>query len=159
MSDIIANKGSISGSIVSSGEINSGTIGIGGRSLHGGSVSRNAGGTYEYPVLRDKPKVNGEELIGDKSTEELKIAFSKTTAEWEENPSLVSIKNAVYIYTDYKTVDGVNLPGLKIGDGLAYVVDLPFVTAEDTRITSDDIANWNNKVAVILDGETVIFYT
>lgn len=73
MSDIIANKGSISGSIVSSGEINSGTIGIGGKSLHGGSVNRNAGGTYEYPVLRDKPQINDVELIGNKTSDELHI--------------------------------------------------------------------------------------
>lgn len=129
------------------------------QTVNGGTVSRNQGGTYDYDKLQNHPTKDGTEIVGELTNEDLKIAFSKTTAEWDALPSLISVKNAVYIYTDYMTVDGVNYTGIKVGDGLAYVIDLPFVTAEDRRITSDDIENWNNKVAVTLDGETVIFYT
>lgn len=158
MSDIIANKGSISGEVSSVGEISGGSV-TKGKSLSAGVVARNTGGTHDYENLVNLPQVNNETLIGNKTTEDLKIAFSKTTAEWNEQVQLMSIKNAVYIYTDYKVVDGVNYPGIKIGDGLAYVIDLPFVTAEDKRISSADIANWNNKVAVRINGENLIFYT
>lgn len=158
MSDIIANKGSISGEVSSVGEVSGGTV-TKGKSLSAGVVARNTGGTHDYENLVNLPQVNNETLIGNKTTEDLKIAFSKTTAEWNEQVQLMSIKNAVYIYTDYKVVDGVNYPGIKIGDGLAYVIDLPFVTAEDKRISSADIANWNNKVAVMINGENLIFYT
>ena len=158
MSDVIANRGSISGTVTSSGEVAGGTVSRSG-GVSAGEVARNTGGTNDYERLINQPSVNGQTLIGDKKTEDLKIAFSKTTAEWNENRDLVSIKNAVYIYTDYKTVGNVNFPGIKIGDGLAYVIDLPFVTAEDKRITNADIENWNNKVAVTINGENVIFYT
>lgn len=56
----------------------------------------------------------------------------KTTAEWNLDNTLLSQKGVFYIYTDYesKEVDGdtIYIPGIKIGDGLAYVVDLPFLT-------------------------------
>ena len=158
MSDIVANKGSISGEVSSVGEVSGGTV-TKGKSLSAGEVARNTGGTHDYENLVNLPQVNDETLIGNKSTEDLKIAFSKTTDEWNALVDLVSIKNAVYIYTDYKVVDGVSFPSIKIGDGLAYVIDLPFVTAEDKRISSADIANWNNKVAVMINGENLIFYT
>jgi hypothetical protein len=69
---------------------------------------------------------------------------SKTTAEWQAQPHLVSTKNTVYVYTDYDTSGGRNIPAIKIGDGSAYVVDLPFVTSGS--ITTEDVVSWNNKV-------------
>lgn len=86
------------------------------------------------------------------------IIIAKTTAEWAADPSLISQKNTVYVYTDYDTKNGVDIPGAKIGDGLAYVVDLPFVFG----ITKEDIESWNNKIAVRMDDvdiEKLIMYT
>ena len=40
------------------------------------------------------------------------------------------------------------VPGIKIGDGSAYVVDLPFV-----NITSEQVNFWNNKVNCYLETE------
>ena len=159
MSDVIANRGSISGSIVSRGEVNGGEINNSGRSLHGGNVSRNAGGTYEYPVLRNKPQINGEELTGDKSSEELHIVACKTSAEWAELITLQSRVGEIYVYSDGgEDAEGNPIPAIKIGDGNAYVVDLPFATGVDMRITDEDIENWNNKVAVRIEGDRLIFY-
>lgn len=76
-------------------------------------------------------------------------AYSKTTAEWSADPTLISEKDALYIYTDYKEKDGVVIPGIKIGDGFAYVVDLPFST--DVGITDEERAFWNNKVTAFID--------
>ena len=157
MSDIVVNTGSISGEITPKAAVTDGEV-VRGRSLEG-EVNRNTSAVKDYERLNNKPQVNGEELIGDKSTEDLKIIFSKTTAEWAALTELVSVRNAIYVYTDYKPIgtSGDYQPGIKIGDGLAYVVDLPFATMEDARITAEDIENWNNKVSVVLDGENLIF--
>lgn len=77
-----------------------------------------------------------------------------TTAEWQQLTSLVSEKGGIYVWSDYKVVDGENIPAIKIGDGLAYVVDLPFATQ---GITLDDINNWNNKVSARVSDENLIF--
>ena len=86
----------------------------------------------------------------------------KTTEEWEENNTLISQKGTFYIYTDYQIIQkegqSITIPGIKIGDGLAFVVDLPFITdfLADTiidhinnytmHITQQEREFWNNKV-------------
>lgn len=88
-----------------------------------------------------------------------KIVSIHTTAEWEQLNHIVSAVGEIYVYSDYKEdEEGNPIPGIKMGDGNAYIVDLPFVTAEDARITQEDIDNWNNKVAVRVDGDRLIFY-
>lgn len=77
-----------------------------------------------------------------------------TTAEWQQLTSLVSEKGGIYVWSDYKVEDGENIPAIKIGDGLAYVVDLPFATQ---GITMNDIDNWNNKVSARVSDENLIF--
>ena len=84
-----------------------------------------------------------------------------TTQGWAEKITEVSVLNTVYIYTDREIIEHDNkiikVPGIKIGDGLAYVVDLPFVTV--TQIERDF---WNNKVRCLLDendSENLIFTT
>ena len=147
MSDIIANKGSISGEIEK------------GKALHAGEVSRNTGGTHNYENLINLPEVNGETLIGDKSSEDLHIVAVKTSAEWALLTTLQSKQGEIYVYSDgAEDTEGNPIPMIKIGDGNAYVVDLPFATATDIRITDEDIQNWNDKVSVRADGETLIFY-
>ena len=75
-----------------------------------------------------------------------------TTQGWAEKITEVSVLNTVYIYTDRETIERDNkiikVPGIKIGDGLAYVVDLPFVT-----VTQAERDFWNNKVRCFLDAE------
>lgn len=108
-----------------------------------------------YLDLLNKPSINGETLIGDKSSEDLHIVACKTSAEWAELTDLVSREGEIYVYSDA----GANgEPMVKIGDGNAYVVDLPFTAVTDFRITDTDIQNWNNKVAVRIEGDRLIFY-
>lgn len=142
-----ANKNKLSGAVVPHGQI-------------GGSVDR-AATSYEknYEILDNKPSVNDETLLGNKTSEDLHIVACKTSAEWAELTSLVSMPNEIYIYSDaQEDAEGNPIPMIKIGDGNAYVVDLPFVAATDYRITQEDIENWNNKVSVRADGERLIFY-
>lgn len=142
-----ASKNKLSGSVVPLGQI-------------GGNIDR-AAVAYEknYRILDNKPSINGEELLDDKTSEDLNIVACKTTAEWEQLTTLVSVLGEVYVYTDGgEDSEGNPIPKIKIGDGLAYVVDLPFIAGTDLQITQQDIDNWNNKVAVRADGENLIFY-
>ena len=83
--------------------------------------------------------------------------ITKTKAEWNAVPTLMSHKNTLYVYSDYReeTVSGetVYIPRLKIGDGTTYVIDLPFSTMS---ITQEDVDRWNSKstLSVIADDET-----
>lgn len=127
----------------------------------------------DYERLINRPQINEIELIGNKSLEDLGIMSdsrveTKTTAEWNSIPGLVSESGKIYIYSDCKSVvvdeQTVNIPGIKIGDGLAYLIDLPFTTSgsdaefadhmadTDIHITPEERSNWNNKVTVYYSG-------
>lgn len=103
------------------------------------------------------------------------IYYSKTKSEWNLNRDFMSQKNVLYIYTDYKTIekDGeqILIPGLKIGDGTTYLIDLPFVNdtsrgSELEQLILDHINNkvihisaeernfWNNKLNLLLQPDT-----
>jgi len=86
-------------------------------------------------------------------------AKTETTAYWSAQTSYIPAAGALIVYSDYATVDGNSVPNFKVGDGLAYVVDLPFV-GDDLRaalashmadttahITAAERAAWNNKVS------------
>lgn len=75
--------------------------------------------------------------------------IAKTTAQWNADPTLISKLNTLYVYTDYETQDGVDIPALKVGDGLAYLIDLPFTYTGD--VTPEQLAFWNNKVTAYMD--------
>lgn len=103
------------------------------------------------------------------------IYYSKTKSEWNLNRDFISQKNVLYIYTDYKIIekDGeqILIPGLKIGDGTTYLIDLPFINdtsrgSELEQLILDHINNkvihisaeernfWNNKLNVLLQPDT-----
>lgn len=128
--------------------------------------------------LLDKGNSAGE-LYADVNNQRVKIGtgqssiITKTTAQWNaENPKSISKSGVMYIFSDANSYEEeytendetltrtVYVPGIKIGDGSAYVVDLPFV-----NVTSEQINFWNNKVNCYLepeiiedgDNETLIF--
>ncbi len=93
-----------------------------------------------------------------------------TTAHWNAAVTFIPLKGEVIVYSDYATeiVGGqtVKIPNFKIGDGLAYVPDLPFV-GDDLRqelsahlldttahITAAEREFWNNKVRCYMGTET-----
>lgn len=93
----------------------------------------------------------------------------KTTAEWNSQADLVSEQGIVYVYTDYYTNEQDEpIPAFKIGDGLAYLIDLPL--NEDINIkhqnnthvhvTDEERDSWNDKVTVYIaafDDEELVF--
>ena len=99
----------------------------------------------------------------------------KTTEEWRQDPSLIGQLNTFYIYTDRNTkVDEetgriINVPGIKVGDGSSYLIDLPFVddlfyshiNNLDIHVTLAEKQFWNNKIRIqdseIEDAQNLIF--
>ena len=100
-----------------------------------------------------------------------------TTAYWNSQRGYVPRAGDFIIYTDYNTIEKeghiIYVPGIKVGDGKAYVQDLPFLddsTSEaliahindDSRhITEEERTRWNNKINVNdsaeIEGEALIF--
>lgn len=96
-------------------------------------------------------------------TEITKVLYG-STASWNSQPQLVSQVGYIYIYSDYKQDgEGNNIPGIKVGDGNAYLIDLPF----STKLIDEHIANavihitqaerdfWNNKVTCYIDENNI----
>lgn len=71
--------------------------------------------------------------------------YSNSTAGWNAQPTLISEEKAIYVYTDYDSASGSNIPAMKIGDGITAVVALPFSSANG--VTVDSITSWNSKMA------------
>ena len=53
-----------------------------------------------------------------------------TTANWAARADYIPKAGEIIIYTDYKIVENVPIPNLKIGDGQSYLADLPFVVGD-----------------------------
>lgn len=77
----------------------------------------------------------------------------KTTAEWRSNLQ-ISQTNTFYVYSDRTIQNGIVYPGVKIGDGTSYIVDLPFIDDifyshirnSNIHVTLQEKEFWNNKV-------------
>lgn len=94
-----------------------------------------------------------------------------TTADWDASVGYIPDLGVIVVYTDHQTKDvngeTVYVPGIKIGDGLAYVQDLPFVDdvlsaalaahiADGTLHTSqEEKLAWNRKLNVDDNSEVV----
>ena len=58
------------------------------------------GGIDKAAAAYHEAYINGVELIGDKSSEDLHIVSCHTTAEWAELRHIVSRVGEIYIYSD-----------------------------------------------------------
>lgn len=101
---------------------------------------------------------------------------AKTCDQWNNDIFYPSKKGTMYIYSDYKVIekDGeeIYLPGIKIGDGKAFLIDIPFLnSAQDSNnqfiehindmsrhITEAERQFWNNKLNIDLnlDNENLV---
>lgn len=131
----------------------------------------------DYDSLTNKPTINGVELSGNVSSQDLYIVSENTTAGWGENPLYLPKAGEICIYTDYMTIqddmgNDITYPGIKVGDGNSYLIDMPFV-GEETRylllrriqehennmamhVSAEDRAFWNNKLNYDTVGEELI---
>lgn len=98
-----------------------------------------------------------------------------STENWNAARGMIPLQGELIIYNDYKIVqrevDGevktIQIPGIKIGDGRAYVQDLPFVDEElrdkimthinnpNIHVTLQEKLFWNNKLNVDDNAELV----
>lgn len=104
--------------------------------------------------------------------------YLDTTANWNAKRSYQPLRGDVIVYTDHGQIDDgygnmIDVPGVKIGDGNAYLIDLPFVGA-DVRfqilrelrahtsntlihVTPEEKEFWNNKLnCQVNDGNLVL---
>lgn len=97
-----------------------------------------------------------------------KQVLFNTTAVWDSQLTLVSKPNTLYVYTDRQIDSGGNvIAGIKVGDGNAYVIDLPFIDSvvmehisdSDIHITSAERNFWNNKVSCYYTGTDQLIFT
>ena len=92
-----------------------------------------------------------------------------TTAEWEANPTFVPDAGTIIIYTDYAVLDDKDVPNFKVGDGNAYLVDLPFsqddlravvaahIADNNRHLTAEDRTKLSESVTVSVNGNNLIF--
>ena len=112
-------------------------------------------------------KVNlkvSENSVGKDLSVDESIDFSGTlliygdTERWSKLGNRISRSGRIYIYTDYTTDENSNpIPGIKIGDGVTSVSDLPFASgwkvprenhiADNVRhITATERSYWNDSI-------------
>ena len=124
-------------------------------------------------IIVDNPQ-EGEVLTYNAATnrwENKRLEFSNimsgTTEYWNDKPQLIPKKDTIIIYTDYQSKEEegniINIPGIKIADGSAFLIDQPFVDEDIRKVVSSHINNsdihitpqerefWNNKVRCYLD--------
>lgn len=94
-----------------------------------------------------------------------------TTTYWNSQRGYIPKAGEIIIYSDYQTIDDcgkiINVPGIKIGSGNAYVQDLAFLDSYDAQTMINHIADlsihitgaerkfWNNKLNVDDNHEVV----
>ncbi len=90
------------------------------------------------------------------------VYYSKTKEEWNSNIHQLSEKNVLYIYTNYKMIeqDGEEflLPGLKVGDGTSYLIDLPFLNSGDNSTINQQILDHMNNRVIHITAEQRSFW-
>lgn len=93
-----------------------------------------------------------------------------TSEGWALKPTYIPKNGEIIVYSDATVLDK-NYPAIKIGDGNAYVVDLPFLGEEkvnmlldhisdtNSHVTSEEKAFWNAKLNYDVSGEQLILTT
>lgn len=103
------------------------------------------------------------------STANARIKFKRdSTQNWNDARGMIPLEGEVIVYNDYATVTKIVdneektiiIPAIKIGDGKAYVQDLPFVNDDlrdqllnhinnpEIHVTMAEKLFWNNKLNV-----------
>lgn len=153
-----------------------GGLSVGRGSLHGNTNVKQAsiGGTVgaSAQIMNAKwGRITGDINNQTDLIEKIDILHIDTTENWNAQRDLIGKAGHIYVYSDYEIVNNVPVPAFKVGDGLAYLIDTPFVDGNmskiDAHIQNDEIhitdgerLFWNNKVTCFLssgDNETVVF--
>jgi len=132
--------------------------------MNGANIVATVDATFENTLHLTTELSTNQELSVDLGNVmgggDCKVLYN-TTEFWNSRPQLVARKGYLYIYSNYKQIDGENVPGMKAGDGTSYLIDMPFIDKPldihiaDTisHITSEERTFWNNKVRCFVDPE------
>lgn len=114
--------------------------------------------SFTVSVPKNVPEINAEiQSFAIALNDNLLVA---TTEDWDSRRELIGQKNVVYVYTDHETnEEGQPVPGFKVGDGLAYLIDLPFnddlairhIYNTGIHVTPEEKEFWNNKVTAYIN--------
>lgn len=99
----------------------------------------------------------GVRLLWEKINELLKTKLNfeiDTVANWATRGMKESKEGWIYIYKDYMPFEDTYIPGIKVGTGNAYIVDLPFTDAiyaqhildSQIHVSQQDRQRWDNKI-------------
>lgn len=82
-----------------------------------------------------------------------------STEYWNTHPTIVSMKGTIYIYSDYsKDPEGRDIAAFKVGDGNAYLIDLPFSTSGN-NVYYNTSAYWSEHDRVISNAGVLYIYS
>ncbi len=124
----------------------------------------------DYEHLSNKPQINEVELFGSMDNADLRIVLSNTREAWDEDVWFIPKAGQIVLYTDYY---GTDKPAVKIGDGNAFLIDLPVageglaerVSAAlsghaadmNLHVSNAKRAFWDNKLNYEVAGEELKF--
>lgn len=146
-----------------------------------GSVETRTRVEKNYDELINKPSIEGIILEGDTLLSDLNAAtlLYHTEAEWDAQQALKSARGVIYIYSDHTKIVNPSgeitiIPAIKIGDGVSYLSDLPFigggaspeveqelhavetvvnqhVADDEAHVSEEDREEWGRKVSARMD--------
>lgn len=126
--------------------------------------ANSVGGTRNYNLLANKPRINGVELSGNQTLADLNVVSENTQEGWESDPLYVPKSGEICFYSDSGKI--------KIGDGSVPIVDLPFIGDQDNarvlaalqehvqdsvaHVTQEDRNRWDAKLNYSISDEELI---
>ena len=141
------------------------TLGISGDQPHNILLQHPAGGgTKDYNRLINRPQINSVTLSGNQTPADLGLMSENTAAGWAVMPDYVPKAGEICLYSDAAKI--------KIGDGSAFIADLPFIGEQDIQtlrealqrhmedmtahVTTREKEFWNNKLNYEVSGDTLV---
>ena len=82
-----------------------------------------------------------------------------TEENWNAQPKLISAKGSIYVYSNHELYQDHYIPGIKVGDGVTYLIDMAFIDdryadhIRDTiiHVSTEDREFWGDKVTCDID--------
>lgn len=120
-------------------------------------------------------RVQGRSILGNARVGSVVVTYTgspykivyDTTANWDSQPELIPDNGTLVVYLDKysyeKDGETVYVPGIKLADGNAYLIDLPFVTDRIENLgmiyRSDTVSGWLDNNNYIPQKNELIIYT
>lgn len=140
------------------------TLGISGDQPHNILLQQPAAGTRDYNRLVNRPQINSVTLSGNQTPADLGLMSENTAEGWAAMGDYVPKAGEICLYSDAAKI--------KIGDGSAFIADLPFIGEQDIQtlrealqrhmedmtvhVTEREKEFWNNKLNYEVSGDTLV---